>query len=619
MPRIGGAATKALGLVTVLTMQFALLALVFPLPRWEDGQTLFHIDHPYHLYQIALGRELIANGQLVGFDPFFGAGYLGGVTLNASAKLPVLVSLLIPDAVSTVALYLHYVFFCALIAPASIVAVGVLLRWSTGQTIIATLMGFLFWWLGAFRWYHTAGMVSFVCACFTSLPYAVWVFRSILHYAGNSPSLRIIAAGVLGGLGLWLHPLFGVVVGIISIAFLVGHLSSLQRGSVFSRSIAISLIAIATNLPWMIAMSGESELFDQPYQKSAGIGFLFNALIGIWDQSMGTFLNPIVTVSAIVALRYAATVQRREIAIFFGSGVACILFASFGAYADPLKGVQPNRFLAPGFLLIGLSASYATTSVASWLTKRTKPPSFRWAGLLIVLSATTVLLGRELVREILPGTHGHYGKPPPEVSSPPEIVAWLVARINENTTPDGRILFETSLSRKHGGGHIAGYLALKTKREFVGAPYPYIMPDRSFWDRSGFGRPMDKLSDEQLATGIDLYNIGWIITHTDSLARRIAQLPSARLIAENAGVRLYGIDRPLSYTQTGHAHIAARGFNRVEVSAKAGTDLILRYHWIEGLVTKPSAKLEPVSLSPDHPPFIRIRNAPAQFLLYLNR
>lgn len=605
--------------MSVLGVQFALLALTFPFPYGEQGDALFYIDHPYHLYQIALGRQLISNGQLVGFDPFFGAGYLGGATINASAKLPLLVSLLIPDSVSTLSLYLHYVFASALIAPASIAVVGLLLRWPCSQAIAATVLGLLFWWLGAFRWYHTAGMVSFVCACYLSIPYAVWISRVCLLSRERFPHLAVIAAGLLGGLGMWLHPLFGIVVSIIVLAFLAESLLRLHWNAILLNGIAIGLISIASNLPWILAIGEEgSELLDQPYQKAVGLGFLFNAMIGVWHQSMGTILNPMAIIFALAALLACTPEQRREVAIFLGGGTLCIMFASFGANVDFFARLQPNRFLAPGFLLVGLAATYAAGSATSWPADRTRHQSFRFAGPLVVFLLATVL-GRELVREVLPGPHGHYGKRPPEVTPAPEIVTWLVKTIEGSTSHDGRILFETSLARRHGGGHIAGYLALQTKREFIGAPYPFLMPDRSLWDQTGFGRPLAELSDEQLVADLDLYNIGWVVTQTDQLSKRIAGLPSARLLAENAGIRFFGIDRPLSFAHDGHVRIVERDFNRLTVSTKAGTDLILRYHWIKGIATTPQSEIEPISLSPNHPPFIVVRTPPQQFTIQVSR
>lgn len=605
--------------IAAIATQLALLFITFPLPAGSDGQGLFHIDHPYHLYQVALGRTLIEYGNFVGYDPFFGGGNLGGVTYNASAKLPILLSLLIPASVPTETLYSYYVFACALIAPAAIVLLGHLLRWTAAQTIIAGLVGLLFWWIGAFRWYHTAGMVSFVCACYISLPYAVWVFRSILTRGGTFPLARVFSAGLLGGLGMWLHPLFGIMAGTILTGFLAANFASLKWSATLSRGSAIALIAVALNLPWIQAISnGSSELLDQPYQKFAGSEFLANAILGVWNQSMGSMLNPLVVVAALITLFVCRCASRREAMIFFGLGSSFIFFAAFGAKLAILSGLQPNRFLAPGFLIIGIAATYAANDYISWLLSKRKYGALKLVSVAIVLLlfATSA---RELAREAFPGTHGRYGKSPPEITLPPASVAWLASWIKAHTTPDGRILFETSLSRNHGGGHIAGYLALQTKREFIGAPYPFLMPERSFWDQSGFGHPLSELTAERLSAGLELYNVGWVIAHTEELGRHIAALPHARLLAHSEGIRIFGIDRPLSYFQSGEAQVLERDFDRLVVSTKPGTDLVLRYHWIKGVTMTPTAQVEPVSLLPDYPPFIRIVNAPAHFLIHLNR
>ena len=606
-------------LVAAFLLQLALLALTFPLPGWEQGHGLFHIDHPFHLYQVTLGRALLEHGALVGYDPFFGGGNLGGVTFNVSAKLPVLASLLVSDSVSSETLYLSYAFLCALIAPLSVASVGVLLRWPVMQTLVLALLGTLFWWIGAFRWYHTAGMASFVCACYTSIVYSVWVFRTLGGKAGEFPYARIGAGGVIGGLGLWLHPLFGVLAATLISGLLLAHYRELRLRSILIRGMAIGLLALALNTPWILAMRTGSNMLELEYVHQIDVGFRFlgDAIIGAWGKSMGSPLNPLVVALALAAIFLAGPERRRELIAFLASGIALLLFAAFGAQVHLLAGLQPNRFLAPGFLIIGVAASYAVADGISWL--RTGQGQATRTLVLLVALLPAAILGRELVRELSPGAHGHYGKTPPEVTRPPESVAWLVSWITKNTSNEGRILFETSFARKHGGGHAAGYLAVQTKREFIGAPYPFLMPERSFWDRFGFGRPLAELTPAQLAAGLDLYNVGWAIAHSEELAGALAALPHARLLAQQGELRIFGIERPLSYFQTGEARVTGRDFNRLEVTAKAGDELVLRYHWIKGIATTPPSSIEPVSLSPDLPPFIQISNAPAHFLIHLNR
>lgn len=608
---------NALVLAAALLVQLALLALTFPLPGWEQGQGLFHIDHPYHLYQVTLGRALLELGSLVGYDPFFGGGNLGGVTFNASAKLPVLISLLMPSAVPTEVLYICYVFICALIAPFSLACVGVLLRWPTIQTTGIALLGTLFWWIGAFHWYHTAGLASFVCASYVCIPYSVWTFQAISVKDGRFPYARIGMAGLIGGLGMWLHPFFGIMAGTLIAALVLAHCGTLNLRPVLAGGLPTGLIAFALNAPWVLAMKADANILGQPYQKESGAGILVDAVLGIWGRSMGSILNPLVIALGLAALYLVKPERRRELMAFLGTGTALILFAAFGANANLLSDLQPNRFFAPGFLAIGIGASYAVAGAKSRLVARQ-----RMLFSLMVVSAVILggaVLARELAREVAPGEHGRYGKAPPEITSPPPSVAWLVSWINENTSSKGRILFETSLARKHGGGHIAGYLALQTKREFIGAPYPFVLTERSFWDGYGFGQELAGLSPERLATGLELYNVGWVISHSKELSRRIGELPQARLLARQGDIHIFAIARPLSYFQGGDGEIVGRDFDRLEVNARLGASLTLRYHWIKGITTTPASHIEPVVLSTHFPPFIRISNAPERFTIHLKR
>lgn len=604
-------------LLCALLLQLALLGLAFPLPGWEPERGLFHIDHPFHLYQVSLGRALLEQGSLVGYDPFFGGGNLGGVTFNVSAKLPVLFSLLVPKGVSTETLYLYYVFLCGLIAPFSLANIGVRLCWSGIQTAAVALLGTLFWWVSSFHWYHTAGMASFVCACYTSIPYSAWVFQILDSKNDDFPYARVLAAGALGGLGLWLHPLFGVLAGIMISGFLFANHRELKFFPILARGTAIAAIALALNMPWILAMrAGDNMLeVEHVHQIDVGIGFLTNAVMGVWGRSMGSLLNPLVVALGLMAVFLTRAERRRELLAFVATGCALLIFASFGATIKFLAGLQPNRFLAPGFLTLGIAASYAIPDGILWLRARRRLTLS--AIVLIGALLCAAVLGRELVREVLPGAHGRYGKAPPEVTLPPESVAWLVSWIEENTSADGRILFETSLARMHGGGHIAGYLALRTRREFIGAPYPFLMPERSFWDMKGFGRPLADLTTGRFIEGLNLYNVGWIIAHSDELKDSAAKLPQAHLLAEKYGIHIFGIDHPLSYFQAGNARVDERGFNRMEVTAQPGSTLIMRYQWTRGISTTPASKIEPISLSPVFPPFIEISDAPAHFQIHM--
>jgi hypothetical protein len=551
-------ATLWLILLATLVVQFALLSSSMPIRDMLSGAHSFYIDNPYHVYQIELGRSLLKHGQLVGFDPFFAAGHLGGVDDNASARMPVLLSFLVPDAVSTGALYSLYIFACALIAPLAIVWMAVLLDWPRTHTAIAAAAGLAFWWIGALHWYHIAGMVSFVCASYLGLPYAAWTWK-LCNARNGRTAAAVIGAGVLGGLGMWLHPLFPVVVGILFLGLFVSNKPQVPVQTIVIRGLGVAVIALLVNAPWLLALFGTHDiegngLLGQPYQKAVGAMVALKPALGIWGPgSMGTYLNPLAFLACAMGLLFLRGESRRRMLPFLITGVLLLAFAAFGAASQTVGTLQPNRFLAPAFLLIGLGAAYC---VGEYFTRQPLPgrQTVKWIGL-CGAALLSLYSAREMVREATAGPHGHYGKSPPELTAAPALVAQLESWIAANTSADGRIVFEASLGRVHGGGHVAGDIALKTGRELLGAAYPYLLPSVSFWDHVAFGRPIKEISPAQMQQGLELYNVGWVVAHSPELQQAMQALPPASEAARFDTVltctRAPGISRSAASTSSG--------------------------------------------------------------------
>jgi hypothetical protein len=611
----GAASVAAL----ILLIQLALLASSFPLFDAFSGEFAWHIDNPYHLYQVELGRSLLKQGALTGLDPFFGAGYLGGVGYNVSARLPVLIGGLLPATISTAVIYSVYLLASALIAPLAVVAMARVLRWPLIHTAFAALIGLAFWWIGAMRWFHTAGMVSFVCASYLSAAYGAWVWTICNRTAQPAAIRGVVLAGIAGGLGIWFHPLFAVMVAAWFLALLIANWRGVHWRALFVSVTIIVAIALAMNLPWVLAMLGSPSIANEsPYQKSVGVEVGLKPLLGIWsDQSMGSFLNPLVVLACVAGMVWFDRIRPLRIAPLFGVGVAMLLFAAFGAASPKLAILQPNRFIAPAFLFLGLGAASCLGDIAIWLRRSSRPAP----RLLAVAAAALFSLyaGREIYREATPGPHGHYGRATTELTATPALISQLGSWILANTSTDGRILFETSLGRVHGGGHTAGMIAIATGREFIGAPYPHSLPQVSFWDNIGLGEPISKLTTAQLLHGLNYYNVGWIIAHSPGLIALAAQAENAQPVAQFGAIRIFKIQRPLSFVVSGTGQVKARGFNKIEVAGASGPELTLRYNWIPGLVSTPRARMEPARVEAGMPPLIRILSPPANFTISVCR
>ncbi|MDB5934857.1 MAG: hypothetical protein JWQ01_2201 [Massilia sp.] len=601
----------------IVIIQMVLLFFSMPLGELLSGAHSFYIDNPFHVYQLELGKALLQQGQLLGFDPFLGAGHLGGMNDNGSARVPVFLSALLPASMPTGAVYSLYIFACSLAGPLAVAWMARLLRWPPTHTIVACATGLAVWWIGALHWYHTAGMVSFVCGSYLGLPYAVWCWKLCSEEKRNIAGL--VSAGVLGGLGMWLHPLFPLLVAALFVGLFIWDRRDAAIAAIGGRGAVIAVFAVLVNLPGLFAVFGVKDiganpLMVHPFQKTVGLMVALKPAMGSWAVgSMGTFLNPLMLLACSAGLYFLPPAPRRKMLPLLFAGVVLLVFAAFGAASAALGQLQPNRYIAPGFLLIGLAAAYCIGEFIVGIRA-----SGRRAVQLLATGVACVLVlytGREMVREATPGPHGHYGKAPPELSATPPLVAQLQSWIAANTSADGRIVFETSLGRVHGGGHVAGLLALKTGREFVGAAYPYSLPALSSWDHVAFGRPVKDLTNADWAQAFELYNVGWVIAHSVELKAAMAAMPSASPVATFDSIQIFKINRALSYFHAGSGRIAARGFNRLEVAGATGPQVVLKYHWLPNLVTTPRRKIEPVEMVPGLPPFIRVIDPPSEFTI----
>jgi hypothetical protein len=78
------------------------------------------------------------------------------------------------------------------------------------------------------------------------------------------------------------------------------------------------------------------------------------------------------------------------------------------------------------------------------------------------------------------------------------------------------------------------------------------------------------------------------------------------------------VEQPRSWSIQGSAKVEA-SLNRIRCTEAAREGLILKYHWVDGLRGEPEAAVEPVRLSEDPIPFIRVRNPPPEFRLRIGR
>lgn len=595
-----------------------LVSITFPIHQLLSAEPLFHIDSPFHWYKLEVARGFARTWHVMGYEPFFGGGYLGGINMNAALKFPAAMSVLLSPWLSSIVAYKLYVFVVAVLGPACVPIAMRWLRASTPATVAATVFGLLIWWISANRWYHTAGMNSFVFCSYLALPYAALVLRYLTEQTTRAVPLALV---VIGALGLFIHPEFPVPVAFMVLALTIALWSDVQPRKLPMAFAVIPLLCLLPNLLWALPTFFGSAykvfLHGQPYQKAVDISIVWQEALGqIGGHARGARINPVLWLGTLWACAAPLERRARRIAVAFAAAAAAlILFAALGAAIPIVATMQPNRFSACAYLALCIPAGIGLASIleharrgGSW-----RVPAF---GGTAAFAGAFAFLAWELVRELSPTDAPHYGAKPPEVRGMGPDSQRMLSWLREKTDKSARVLFQVSKGRIHDGAHMAGYLALASDREFAGGPYPYMFFS-GFYEDTLFGRPIDTLTRVQVLDYFSLYNVGWAIAYSEPAKRLFDSLPELIAGDSHGPFKFYTVRGGRSFFLEGTGRIVDRTFGQIELDGLSGGAVTLKYHYVPGLRTEPARRVEPVMQLEDPTPFIRIVDPPSSLTLKL--
>lgn len=597
-------------------LHVVLVCVALPVQEVASPRPLAYIDSSFHQYQMQVARELWAQGRLIGYDPWFAAGHVGGVNFNVSAKLPALMAALWPAGIAQI--YKLYVGLGAALAPGLLLLGVRRLALGGGAAAAAAVLGVLCWWVTQLHWFHTAGMVSFVLASYLAFAVLAWAFDLATREAGW---LSCAGLGLLVALGFFLHPLFVVPVLCMAVPLLACSWSAVRLRSLGRVLVAATLIGLLPNLLWLLptlSLPGLGKESIQPFQRSTGLHIAWTEATGrTGGVARGAKLNLLLWFAAAWSLAGWVDARLRRLALGFVLGaIVLILFAALGGHVDAIGRLQPNRQSGAAYLMLVLPAALGIAALARLGLQGGRQARLGQGGLLVV-TLGLLFTGGELVNEVSAAPTPHHGRAAPEIRGEGPLTAWLKETLSTQTSTAGRILFETSLGRVHDGAHVAGPLTHALGREFIGGPYVY-MHHAGFWDGHLFGQPIQAFSAEAFHERMALYNVGWIVVHSERSKAFLERLPAARLLAERGPLAVYAWEAgPLSYAAKGTGEVGSRALNRLSLQGLGGDEVILKYHYVPGLQASPAVPLEPVLLPGDPQPFIRlVRPPPRVDILY---
>ena len=605
-----------------LTVQFALVSATFPLAELATDGALRHIDNAAHSYRIEVARKLGREGLLTGYDPYFNAGTMAGIAANPAAKLPAAIATMTSDDLSVTRVWKLYVFACAILAGICVPIALLLLRASWPAVVVGGTVAVLLWWVSVFRWYHTAGMVSFVMAAYLAVPYVAWCVRYLL---GSGLAIQLVGLGLLGAIGLYVHPLFGLPIALFCAILLFSFRREIDFNRAAGLLLVVPAISVLPSLPWLVPVFFEAPLTEtlhlDTHQSHVGWDLILLEPLSIWAGDVrGSRVYPLLLLLSASALWLTSGRDRKLCIVFVSTSILMVLYAGFGAtFERAAYFTQPNRFAPVAYLFLVVPAALGIVPLARLAVGRGRViPQYVARSVMFAGAGLLLFNLNELRREISTDTSiGHYGAHPPEVRDEGPYTEFLLHWLESNTDRSARILFETSRGRIHDGSHIAGYLAYVTDREFIGGHYPdsYFA---DFTDGRLFGRSIDELTEDAWASYADLYNLGWIVAHSDDSKAVFDRFEDVVPEATFRDLKMYRVMRDRNFFASGSGQVADRRHNRLVLTDVAGDEVVLRYHYLRGLRSRPRVDLEPVQLLDDPNPFIRVREPPAQLEIFFD-
>jgi hypothetical protein len=218
----------------------------------------------------------------------------------------------------------------------------------------------------------------------------------------------------------------------------------------------------------------------------------------------------------------------------------------------------------------------------------------------------------------------HFNKAFKWICDIPGPVEELLAWIKNNTSRKSRILVEDSDVRsKHQfyDTYLPAVFPNLVQREYLVGPRPncpILHGFASFTEEILFGKHINDFSFNEIKNYFDLYNVGWVICWSDASKTFFQKYPKyLRHVKDIDKFSIYQVHRTPSFFLKGAGEIQS-DYNRLSLTEIVPQDgeIVIKYHWMKYLKTKPERKIEQFFAGDDPVGFIKIMDPPASLIVY---
>ena len=596
-----------------------LAALFNPASGIFNTQPLIDQDWGLHFHHLNYLAAFWHQDKMTwGYNPFFMAGYPSNTIQDLSIKFFEWTAL----ALSAISLSpVQWLKICAFLAMASVpwlmyTAASNLFFGDESKCFIAALAAFfgtVYWWNSLPREMFFYGMIGFPAASYLSIWGIALVYRLALF--PTKIGLTHFAWLVFVAVVLPLH-LQSVIIFLPAMFALLLVEQRLITGRLLAWSAGAALIALFVNAAWLIpaihhrADDVSAAIVDQLplFVGTSPFTFLLDYLgpRGFWTfrtSLMEKGLRLMLLILGTSGAWHLIRSPKRPIGVMLATA-ALVLFAMtyFSALSSTVKAWQPLRFKVPLDLILVIAASYYVS--LSFGRSRSFSPFVGSAVVLGLLAFSLNVIQTE-----------SSGRLQLRSTFRPELTA-IVEWIDRETPENARLLFEESGDESgfvYDRTYLSSFLPYLTGRQLIGGPIN-LYNDRHHFAEFHSGKLFQKdpqaISDSELRNYLRLYNIGAVVAFHPRSIRRLLSIPGLVTVEQRIGpVHLMKVNQPLSWFLAGEGKLKA-GYNRLEISELKGDELILKYHWVDGLTAEPSVRMEPVHIADDPIPFIKLIHPP---------
>jgi hypothetical protein len=617
-----------LGFAGVLAVHLLLLLHFAPPKVMLSTEPIIDIDFPLHYYQVDRARKAWDGwGRLWSYDPLQLAGHPIGALEDLSSKsLELFVIAMTRLGMHQAHAFKLYVLLVHLLVPFVGFASARLFRLSRWQAVGLAGVWVLLWYFDSFmHWLWYCGMVSWGAATYFIVLLVGLLYRTV---DDDRPWLWL-GVGALASLMALLHPYASLTLLLPCTGLYLRRIRTLRLWHHVALGLSLCA-ALAVALTWLLpALRLRHYLLDETNFLHPGPLFL------LWDYldltiddlqtgpPVRTMLRVLAFAAGVVCLyRWRKERDGRVLPLVLLVGV-CVFLAYFGGYLPKIQMSQPYRQIAPATFAMAIPATVL-------LSRLLHPATLRAAGrpAQLLLGFALLLIVPRFVHNALfyfPSALPEVPKPKPMERRRPTALAGFIEHspfpLKHHPPPPAAKAVRAWLQRNlKGQGRVAVQQFMLGEYLAATSDLPLLsgIEQRSIYHGDAY---LFRLNEDGVLPGRELndylerYAVRYVVV-TDvkpKLEWRKDALKFRKLIGL---VRVYETTTKPSYFMKGSGRVVRQELNRIVVEDARGPEVVLRFHWFEGLRCRPGCAVEQHDVPGDRVGFIRIKNPPSRFEIY---